>query len=81
MTPGLQVILAVCALAITIVTILVKFGGERGVGLHRLTAIEKEVEALRVMKHAIPNLQQVDIALSDRVDRLERHVFNGTARS
>ncbi len=87
MPPWLAILLGVCGVVVTIGTILIQYGRERGndAGEFRQLSADverhnQEIKTLREWRHTVGNQQQATIAVTyfgDRLKRLEDKVFNG----
>jgi len=80
MPQWLQIVLAVCATAVTVGGLLVAFGRDSGITKAEIDTLRHEVDRLREWRHSGVNFQQaVQIVnlFDDRLKRLERIVLNG----
>ena len=78
----LAITLAVCASAITVISLLVQIGRRYGSDRGSLDALEMEVARLREWRHKIgddpsDSVGQLYDMLEKRVENLERKVWNG----
>lgn len=80
MPAWLQILLAVCATAITIGGLLVAFGRDSGITKAEIDSLKHEIDRLREWRHATGNFQQAMQVINlfdERLKRLERIVLNG----
>lgn len=79
----LQVILGAGALAITVASMLIRYGESMQRLEDRVRTLDAEIEKLRLWRHDQANLEQAMPLLNhfdQRIQRLETRVFNGTPR-
>lgn len=90
MSVTLQAVLGICAILLTLAQLLIRSGQWSGDTTSTMKAmqaelerLEVEIKTLREWRHEVGNFQSGMLAMNyaiERIDRLERKVFNGSAR-